>query len=77
MTKPDPIIEALGTLVKDRGGQKHLLPTVCTPAQLEAIKAARRDRGASPRQIATALKTGGITVSAGTVKNWLQAQGIA
>jgi hypothetical protein len=77
VAKPDPIIEALGTLVKDRGGAKMLLPTVCTPEQLAAIKAARIERGASYRQIASALKAGGIVVSESTVKNWLQGQGIA
>lgn len=75
MSKPDPIVSALAGLEKNRGGGKRLLPQVCTPEQLEAVKAAR-GRGVSCQAIADALTAGGVKVSEGAVVNWLKDQGI-
>jgi hypothetical protein len=48
------------------------------PAVLEAIVVARRDRKLSYSQIAKLLSRDkpGVTVSSGSVKNWLEGRGI-
>lgn len=74
---PDPIVAALDQMEVNRGGNTPVLPGKCTPAQIEAIRVARRERGLSYRQIATALKAGGIVVSEGTVAKWLRSEGLS
>jgi len=74
--KPDPLAAALTAMKPARCGAKLLLPQLCTPEGLEAVKAARLN-GLSFKSIADAVgQIAGRRVSEGSVRNWLDTQGI-
>lgn len=62
----------------DPGGQQMRVPLLFgdRPEVLDAIRAARRDRGASWQAIAELLSKHGQRVSSTAVRNWLVSEGI-